>query len=35
VLPDEIALRIDELMEQGIGVVKQTLESRSPAGRGA
>jgi Polyketide cyclase / dehydrase and lipid transport len=35
VLPDELAPRIDELMEQGIGVVKQTLESRSPAGRGA
>jgi Polyketide cyclase / dehydrase and lipid transport len=35
VLPDELAPRIDELMEQGIGVVRQTLESRSPAGRGA
>jgi len=29
VLPDEIAPRIDELMEQGIGVVKETLESRA------
>jgi Polyketide cyclase / dehydrase and lipid transport len=27
VLPDEVAPRIDELMEQGISVVKQTLES--------
>jgi uncharacterized protein YndB with AHSA1/START domain len=35
VLPDGIAPRIEELMEQGIGVVKQTLESRTPAGRGA
>ena len=35
VLPDDLAPRIDELMEQGIGVVKQTLESRSPARRGA
>ncbi len=35
VLPDELAPRIDELMEQGIGVVKRTLESRSPAERGA
>jgi hypothetical protein len=31
VLPDEIAPRIDELMEQGIGVVKETLESRAPS----
>lgn len=29
VLPDEIAPRIDALMEQGIGVVKETLESRA------
>jgi hypothetical protein len=29
VLPDEIAPRIDALMERGIGVVKQTLESRA------
>jgi uncharacterized protein YndB with AHSA1/START domain len=35
VLPDGIAPRIEELMEQGIGVVKQTLESRAPVGRGA
>jgi uncharacterized protein YndB with AHSA1/START domain len=35
VLPHELAPRIDELMEQGISIVKQTLESRSPARRGA
>lgn len=29
VLPDEIAPRIDALMERGIAVVKQTLESRA------
>ena len=29
VLPDEIAPRIDALMERGIDVVKQTLESRA------
>lgn len=28
VLPDEIAPRTEELMEQGIAVIKQTLESR-------
>ncbi|HEY4397885.1 MAG TPA: hypothetical protein VGO28_09445 [Acidimicrobiia bacterium] len=28
-LPDAIAPRIDELMEQGMVVVKQTLESRA------
>ena len=27
VLPDELAPRIDELMEHGIGVIKRTLES--------
>jgi uncharacterized protein YndB with AHSA1/START domain len=32
VLPDELAPRIDALMEQGIGVVKQTLESRAKSG---
>lgn len=32
VLPDELAPRIDPLMEQGIGVVKQTLESRAKSG---
>ena len=29
VLPNEIAPRIDDLMEQGLGVVKETLESRT------
>lgn len=28
VLPKEAGVRIDELMEQGIGVIKQTLESQ-------
>jgi uncharacterized protein YndB with AHSA1/START domain len=29
VLPDELAPRIDELMEQGISAIKETLESRA------
>jgi hypothetical protein len=29
VLPDDLAPRIDELMERGIGVIKETLESAS------
>jgi uncharacterized protein YndB with AHSA1/START domain len=33
VLPDELAPRIDELMEHGIGVVKQTLESAARSSR--
>jgi hypothetical protein len=32
VLPDELAPRIDALMEHGIGVVKHTLESRAKSG---
>lgn len=33
VLPDELAPRIDELMERGIGVVKQALESQARSSR--
>jgi hypothetical protein len=33
VLPDDLAPRIDELMEQGIGVVKQTLEPPARSSR--
>ena len=32
VLPDELAAVIGELMEQGIGVIKQTLESQAVPG---
>jgi hypothetical protein len=35
VLPDELAPRIDELMEHGIDVVKQTLESQASSSRGS
>jgi uncharacterized protein YndB with AHSA1/START domain len=35
VLPDDLAPRIDELMEQGIGVVKRTLESPARSSRGS
>ncbi len=31
VLPDHLAAPIGQLMDQGIGVIKRTLESRAPA----
>jgi hypothetical protein len=33
VLPDELAPRIDELMQQGISVIKDTLECRARSRR--